>query len=310
MISFYYNDQAGGVPEPLVETKPGAWIAVQGPDEFELDQLADNYKLDRDLLADAVDVYEAPRLEKDGSQIYVYTRYCYPEGKEIATEPLLLISTPDNLISVMRAETDLLKPFTHASSGSGIVTTQKTHLLVQIMEAVNLSYERQIIKASKQILRYRAQLRQSQVSNQSFVGIIELEEDLNEFLGALQPQGLLLSTLGSTRYLRLTEDDRELLEDLRLGTNELIELTKSRLRTLTNIRQAYDAIATNNLNNTFKRLTSIAIFLTIPTIVGGLFGMNVPVPWAHHDFAFVEILLIIATLMAVAIIFFRKKRWF
>jgi magnesium transporter len=178
------------------------------------------------------------------------------------------------------------------------------------MEAVNLSYERQIIQVSKQILRYRAQLRQSQVSNQAFVAIIELEEDLNEFLGALQPQGQLLSTLGSSKFLRLSEDDRELLEDLRLGTNELIDLTKSRLRTLTNIRQAYDAIATNNLNNTFKRLTSIAIFLTIPTIVSGIFGMNVPIPWAHHAHAFTEVLLLVAVLMTIAVIFFRKKRWF
>jgi magnesium transporter len=308
MINIYYNDREANAAEPLMEAKPGAWISVQGPDEFELDQVADTYGLDRDLLGDAVDVYEAPRVEKDGNQVYVYSRYCYPEGKEIATEPLLIVTTPDNLITVMRAETDLLRPFSHAQSG--VVTTQKTHLLVQIMEAVNLSYERQIIQVSKQILRFRAQLRQSQVSNQSFVAIIELEEDLNEFLGALQPQGMLLSTLGSSRFLRLSEDDRELLEDLRLGTNELIELTKSRLLTLTNIRQAYDAIATNNLNNTFKRLTSIAIFLTIPTIISGLFGMNVAVPWMHHHNAFWEVLLLVAVLMAITVAFFRKRRWF
>ena len=289
MITVYYNDREAAAAEPITEPKPGSWISVTGPDEFELDQLAENYGLDRDLLADAVDIYEAPRLEKSGNQVYIYTRYCYAEGKEIATEPLLLVTTPDYLITVMRAETDLLLPFTHGQSAErhGVVTTQKTHLLIQIMEEINLSYKRQIIKASKQILRFRSQLRQSQISNQAFVAIIELEEDLNEFVGALQPAGMLLTTLGSTTFLPLSEDDRELLEDLRLGTNELIELTKSRLLTLTNIRQAYDAIATNNLNNTFKRLTSIAIFLTIPTIIGGLFGMNVPVPWMHHNHAFI-----------------------
>lgn len=308
MINVYYNDKEAGAAEPIAETRPGAWVSIQGPDEFELDQAAEVYNLDRDLLGDAIDVYEAPRLEKAGNQVYIYTRYCYPEGKEIATEPLLLILTPDNLFTVMRAENDLLRPFSH--SQSGVVTTQKTHLLVQIMESVNLSYERQIIKVSKQILRFRAQLRQSQVSNRDFVSIIELEEDLNEFLAALQPQGILLTTLGSTKYLRLTEEDREMLEDLRLGTNELNELTKSKLRTLTNIRQAYDAIATNNLNNTFKRLTSIAIFLTIPTIIGGLFGMNIPLPLTHDSHAFTYVLLLIATLMTAAIVFFRRKRWF
>ncbi|HEX8182148.1 MAG TPA: magnesium transporter CorA family protein [Candidatus Saccharimonadales bacterium] len=307
MTSIYYNTAEQGTIELLPEPRQGAWIAVMGPDEAELDVLAEAYGLDRDLLADAVDIYEAPRVEKDGSSVYVYTRYCYPEGKEIATEPLLLIATADHLITVMRTDNNLLANFTNGKME--VNTAQKAHLLVQIMEAVNISYEKQINKVSKQILRIRAQLRQSQISNRAFVGIIELEEDLNEFIAALQPQGILLAALSSTKYLRLSEDDKEMIEDLRLGTNELIELTKSRLRTLTNIRQAYDAIATNNLNNTFKRLTSIAIFLTIPTIIGGLFGMNVPIPLADQGHAFLYVLLIIAGLMLAAVWLFHRKRW-
>ncbi len=308
MTTIYYNAAPEGRADIIDEPKPGSWICVTGPSEAELDTLAETYGLDRDLLADAIDIYEAPRVEKDGGDVYVYTRYCYPEGKEIATEPLLLIATADHLITVMRTDSDLLKSFT--AGASPIVTTQKAHLLVEIMEAVNVSYERQINKVSKQILRIRAQLRQSQISNQAFVGIIELEEDLNEFIAALQPQGILLAALSSTKYLRLSEDDREMIEDLRLGTDELLGLTKSRLRTLTNIRQAYDAIATNNLNNTFKRLTSIAIFLTIPTIIGGLFGMNVPIPFAHHTYAFSYVLLLVAGLMALTVWVFHRKRWF
>lgn len=308
MTSNYYNATKDRPVSHSLTPQPGTWIAVMGPSEPELDKLAKQYDLDRDLLADAVDIYEAPRVEKDGSMIYVYTRYCYPEGKEIATEPLLIIVTADNLITVMRTRGDLLLPLT--TGQIKVTTTQKTHLLVQLMETVNVSYQRQLIKVSKQILRIRAQLRQSQISNHSFVGIIELEEDLNEFIGALQPQGMLLASLSSAKYLHLSEDDREMIEDLRLDTNQLIELTKSRLLTLTNIRQAYDAIATNNLNNTFKRLTSIAIFLTIPTIVGGIFGMNVAIPFQHHPNAFMLVILLISGLVGLTFWYFKRKRWF
>jgi magnesium transporter len=307
MTTTFYNAAHEGAAELSAVSQAGDWVAVSGPTEVELDKLALAYNLDRDLLADAVDIYEAPRVEKDGSVVYIYTRYCYPQGKEIATEPLLLIATADHLITVMRTETDLLQGFT--SGKIAVNTTRRAHLLVQIMEAVNGSYKTQINKVSKQILRIRAQLRQSQISNQAFVGIIEIEEDLNEFIAALQPQGILLAALSSTKYLKLSEDDREMIEDLRLGTNELIELTKSRLRTLTNIRQAYDAIATNNLNNTFKRLTSIAIFLTIPTIIGGLFGMNVPIPFQHHAHAFSYVMVLILVLVLAAVWLFKRKRW-
>jgi magnesium transporter len=76
-----------------------------------------------------------------------------------------------------------------------------------------------------------------------------------------------------------------------------------------NMRQAYDAIATTNLNATFKRLTSIAIFLTIPTIVGGLWGMNVAVPFAHNRYAFEFVLLIVLGLSLGAVLLFRRNKW-
>lgn len=307
MTTVYLSTDAEHVLGVINRPQPGAWISVTGPSEAELDKLAEAHKLDRDLLADAVDIYEAPRIEKDEGKIYIYTRFCYPEGKEIATEPLLLVLTAENLITVMRADTSILHRFT--SGRISVDTTQRTQLIMQIMEEINNSYKSQLHKVGKQILRIRAQLRQSQISNRDFVGIIEIEEDLNEFMSALQPQASLLTAFGTTKYLRLHEDDHEMVEDLTLETRELIELAKSRLRTLVNIRQAYDAIATNNLNKTFKRLTSITIFLTIPTIMGGLWGMNVTVPFMQQEHAFTYILLIAATLVSGAIWFFHRKRW-
>lgn len=307
MTTVYYNAAPSGALEIIDAPRAGSWVLLTGPDEAELDHLAAEFKLDRDLLSDAVDLYEAPRIEKDGSNIYIYTRYCYPEGKEVATEPLLLVMTPDNLISVMRAETDILSRFTN-----GIIevkTSTKTQLVMQIMEEINRSYQIQLNRVSKQILRIRAQLRQSQISNRDFVGIIELEEDLNEFLAALQPQASLLTAFSTTKYLRMQEEDRETLEDLILEARELIEQTKSRLRTLVNIRQAYDAIATNNLNKTFKRLTSIAIFMTIPAIIGGYWGMNVSVPFHTAKYGFLEVLGISAVVLSLFVWFFHRKRW-
>ncbi len=308
MTTVYYNTAAESMLSIAEQPADGAWISVAGPDEAELDSLAEQYKLNRDLLADAVDIYEAPRIEKDEGNIYIYTRYCFPEGREIATEPVLIIHTNDYLITVMRADTTIFNNFINGRIP--VQTARRTQLTMQILAEINNSYQRQLNKVSKQILRIRAQLRQSSISNRDFVGIIELEEDLNEFLAALQPQASLLVSFTITKYLRLHEDDKEIVEDLKLETSELIELTKSRLRTLVNIRQAYDAIATNNLNQTFKRLTSIAIFLTIPTIIGGLWGMNVSVPFADYEHAFSLVLLIIVSAISFVIWFFRRRRWF
>lgn len=307
MITIYYSRARERELLKLEQPRAGSWIVASASDAVELDSLSQKYGLNRDTLDDAVDLYEAPRIEVDQGAVYIFTRYCYPAGREIATEPLLLAFNADYLFTIGRIETEILDNLTH--DRVEFVTTQKTKTILQILAGINDSYKAQLVKMSRRILQLRAKLRQSQLTKPEFLSLIELEEDLNEFLGALQPQGKLIDELLSGKYLRLYEEDRDIVEDIERGTDELIDQVKNRSRTLSNMRQAYDAIATTNLNNTFKRLTSIAIFMTIPTILGGLWGMNVPVPFAHNAYAFSIVIVFIIATTALFVYFFYRKKW-
>jgi magnesium transporter len=308
MVTYYHSTARSRKLSVLSQPKAGSWCHVVEPTPSELDEVAEKFKLDRDILTDATDVYEAPRVEVNEGVTYVFARYCHPEGRDISTEPLLIVYTNNNIITVMRSADDALDLL--ISGKVPILTTQKTKTFLHILEQINRSYRVQLNIVSKQILQYRSELRQSAVSAESIVKFIELEEDLNEYLTALQPQALVLTALESGRYMKLYEDDRDLVEDIMLNTSELIELSKTRVRTVTNIRQAYSVIATNNLNKIFKRLTSIAIFISIPTVVGALFGMNVALPFQDHPQAFIIIILIISGLMFVTFRYFDRKNWY
>lgn len=306
MQTIYFSSARNRALEKLDKIRQGAWVSLVAPTEDELIDFSEKYNLDIALLSDALDIYEAPRVETTEDAVYIFTRFCYPTGPEVATQPMLIVYTQENIFTISRLDTPIYKRL--LEQGKDILTTQKTKTLLLILSEINLSYRLQLNKVYRQILYIRAQLRQPDI-NPDLVTIIELEEDLNEFLSALQPQKAMLNKLTSGKFLRLYEDDRDLIEDLVLGSGEIIELTTSRLRTLTNIRQAFSAIATNNLNKIFKRLTSIAIFLTIPTIIGGLWGMNVGLPLESSPYAFIIVLGIITVLVGSALFVFHRRRW-
>lgn len=308
MITNYHSTSRARTLATLDEPRAGVWCHVVQPTSEELDLIADKFTLDRDILNDAIDAYEAPRVEVDNGNTYVFARYCRPEDPDIPTEPMLIVYTSNAIVTIMRSNDNVLEQLTNGVIP--ILTTQKTKTFLHILEQINRSYRLQLNIVAKQILRFRSQLRQADVSSVEIIRFIELEEDVNEFLSALQPQGLVLNALVSGKYMRLYEDDRELIEDIMLNTSELVELSKSRLRSIVNIRQAYDAIATNNLNKTFRRLTSITIFLTVPTIVGGIFGMNVALPLQHYKYAFVIVVAIIIVTMYLFVRYFRRRNWF
>src|SRR3989344_1713986 len=299
MITHYHSTSRARQLEILENPKVGTWTHAVEPSQEELDILAETYNLDRDLLNDAVDIYEAPRLEVSEGKVYVYTRYCNPAGSEVATEPLLIVYTSDNIVTVMLYSHSVLDQIINGKVE--VLTTQKTKFFLRILEQINRSYSVQLTQAGKRLLQIRGKLRKSEITNVEFVSFVDLEEDLNEFLTALQPQAGVLTSLRTGRFMKLYEDDQDLIEDLTLSTSELIELTKSRLRALVNFRQAYDTIVSNNLNIAFKRLTSIGIFLTIPMIAGGLWGMNVAVPFADEPAAFLIIVLTTAVITGLFI---------
>lgn len=293
--------------EKQTQVKIGSWIHVVEPTEAELEKLSEDFNLELDLLRDATDIYESPRVEKEDGIAYIFTRYCFPDGKDIVTEPLLIVYTQENVITIMRHPSIVVEQL--LSGHQHVITTQKTKLLLQILGAVNTSFVRDTHLMSKQILGIRSKLSKADIKNAYFVEFIDLEERLNEYFASLQAQAVVFRSLYAGKFLPLYEDDKDLIEDLTLGTAELIELIKTRLKTISNIRDAYATIMANNLNRIFKRLTSIGIFMAIPTVTASLYGMNVRLPLESHPHAFWIILGLVSVLTASAIMLFKRLKW-
>jgi magnesium transporter len=307
MIELLYSTNHAPVPQKLSKSKVGAWIHVTEPSELELQELSDKHGLDFDLLVDATDIYETPRVEQEGTDAYIFARYCYPQGRDIATEPILIIYTQHNIFTITRIKSTILDRLKNGIEP--IATTQKTKALLQILSAINYSYDRNMYLVNKQLLGIRSKLSKSDIKNEYFVEFIDIEENLNEYLTALQPQAAMFRNLLNGRFLPLYEDDKDMVEDLLHSTTELIDLIKSRLKTISNIRDAYSTIMANNLNRIFKRLTSIGIFLTVPTIIASLYGMNVLLPNENSQYAFWEVLATITILTTLVVIIFKKLKW-
>lgn len=294
--------------EVIKESRAGAWIQLIKPDDAEILEYAEKYDLDDDLLRDGLDLYESPRVEREGDNIYVFIRYYHPNNGVInATEPLLIIYTPKNIITLQRSDSNIIERL--STPHSGVITTQRTKTLLEILEAANKSYQNHATAITRKIFQVRTQLHEPRISDQALLEFVVMEDDLNEFLSALPPQASVLRGLVTGKFVKLYEEDKELVEDLSLAATEIIELVSSRLKTIVAIRESYDAVAASELNRTFKRLTSISIFLMIPTVVSGLYGMNVKLPFAQQAWAFSFIVAFVAAAATLTVLYFRKRRW-
>jgi magnesium transporter len=307
MITYHYRSLRDEKVTVSDAFRTGALIVVETPTPDELKLLETRFKLDPDLLADALDPDEIPRIDTDDDILYIYMRYSYRRGDVVETDPVLLVVAPTFVAAVSRRHLTGLDRMVNSPQ---LFTTQRAKLLLLLLRHLVLSYEANINFLDRQIRGVRARLNVATINNRDFVQFVVIEDALNSFLAELVPANLLLSSLLSGRYaLSFHEEDRDLIEDLVQATRQLGETSQSSLRTVVNIREAYSNIMTNNLNRRVELLTSLTVVLTIPTIIFSLFGVNVPVPGGSNSYAFAILAASTILIMAAALYWLYRRRW-
>ena len=306
MITRYFRTLKDSELKVVEATRSGVWVHVVDPSETELDELAAELKLEREILDDARDFFEVPRLERSGNATYFFTRYLSDDTDEDTdTAPLLIVMGETFVLTVALHPVPQFERF---MTGREVVhTTQKTKLFIQIMQAVTRSFERQLITLRRLVHRDRAKLRK--IGNREIVRFVSYENRLNDMVAAVMPTNTALQQVMNGHFMPVYEDDRELMDDLRIDNAQVVESARSLLKTIQNVRNAAEAILANTLNNRIKTLTVLTILLTIPTIVFSFFGMNVMLPLAHTNWAVMLVLIITGAIVLGALVWFKKNEW-
>ena len=88
--------------------------------------------------------------------------------------------------------------------------------------------------------------------------------------------------------------------------SQALEMANTYTNILTSTLDTFASIINNNMNLVIKRLTSITIMISIPTLIASFFGMNVEIPFSHgaHSF-FLHILL--SLIVSVIVVFYFNK---
>lgn len=311
MIKYYYrnNKSTSSEIEQIDTYKKGAWVYAEDPTEDEISELVEKFGLDEGHIDDALDVDEVPRLEVEGKLNYIFTRFVYNDDHlQVGTVPLLLIVGGDTLVTVSSKKIPQLDRF--LTGRTDVATTQRTKLLLQLLTVIVGAYDTQLTAVGRQIKATRYRLRVEDIRNSDFINFVAIEDQIDDFLTSLAPTNAILRRLLTGKHLKLYEDDEDLLEDLLLNNEQSIELCRASLKTIVNIREAYSTIMGNNLNRVIRQLTVLTVIMTVPTIVSGIYGMDVALPFDHSPVAFSIVMAMIAAISVLLLFFFRKQRWF
>lgn len=307
MITYLYKSLRTSELQKPEEYRRGTWVYVEDPSEEEVQQLTDRFKLEPGYLEDALDQDEQPRLEREGDQVYLFVRFAFRKSNgEVDTAPVLIIFGGEYVITISREHVPAVDVFLRGRIN--FATTQRAKLVLQLLVAMSDQYDLYINQTSRQIKGVRSRLRGRGITNTELINFVNIEDELNEFLSSLQPMNSVLRRVLNGKHLPLHEDDQDIVEDLLLSNTQSIEGSKANLRSISNIREAYSAISSNNLNRTIELLTILTVSLQIPNVVFALFGTNVHIPFESERAGFLIVLLIGFLPLILLLVIARKRK--
>ena len=157
---------------------------------------------------------------------------------------------------------------------------------------------------------------QKATNNKALFQLMEIQKTLVYFSTALKDNDIVLQKImrltnsPSANYLKTTEEDIDLLEDVIIDTRQAIEMVDMHRMILEAMMEGFASIINNNLNLVMKFLAAITIIMSIPTMIGGLWGMNVRVPYGDDPYGFLIVVALSIITSIVVVFYFRKKGMF
>ena len=282
MLQYLHSSAENQQLQSRETLRVGSWIRCERPHEEEIAELL-TLGIDHDLISDALDPHEVPRVEFDDGWMYLIARL--PDTDDDFndfTTPILFCLNQDYIVTVSRDSLGRLwQPFIDKVQ---VRTDRQVEMLVEMIDAVATQYQRRVATINRQMRAATDDIHTLRVKD--IATLAEYERKLNDYLDALIPMNWSIEKLLATQKLRLKADDKDDVEDISIDLEQVIARCKSLLRTITNVRDSYRAVMDTRLNETIRLLTVITVALTIPTMVAGLFGMNVPVPGADSPIMF------------------------
>lgn len=281
------------------------WYHCLKPGEKDLALLSELVDIPYEVLQVALDEEVHPYVEKDAHLELVYRAPVHEAG-DIVTDPLVIFLKGNTIITLARSRLRVihdLKRRCAAGKGKHLLKGSGSEFIRYLIDEINDDFLKRIENITATIDLFE----EENTNTKNFQRLYDASLTSAHFNQALLGNIEVLNLLRKLRHRDIKEADREGFYDLYLDARQLLDTEKIQRELITNLFTLQNVMANQKVEKKLQQLTILAIIITVPTMISGLYGMNLAyLPLASHPFAF----WILCALMLVAILllipFFRS----
>ena len=310
MMDIY--EMKDGKPCKTDVIKEDVWINLVNPTTEEIDTVQQALQIDREALTAALDDEEGSRTEVSQKYTLILidapTREWRNNREEFTTYPLSITITDTAVVTVSLQE---LFAITNITAGknkniNAVNVANRSRFVLQILFRVAVNYQADLKYIEVKRMAIEESIRKATRRDDLFE-LHELESNLVYFKTSLSVNTSIIERLGKLSRFVSSQEDRDLMDDVIIETNQALEMTTTYSQIIKGTRQLVEADLNNSLSTIMKFLTSITLIIAIPTLVASFYGMNVDLPGADYHSTYLILTGLMVAICIVAIWRLQKR---
>lgn len=295
------------------------WYQMIDGTKEEVNQIKEQFDIPKDFLSSGLDKNEIARFENyqndEGEQfsllviVYPYREDTQDIRQRYQIRPVSFVFSQKNLIiSSSQHFEGILEELDENNDQSNFETP--TTIVLELFWSIARHYIEHINAAESLIVELEASVLDSSKED-IFQQLMGINRGLINYLSGISGnQEAILELKKTAEELDQSASFHSKLHDVLVEQKQAEMMIKRQKQYLDKINDILSNVVNNNMNKIMKLLTLWSIILTIPTIITGLWGMNVPLPGEGLSSSLLIISIITIVIMAVIYWLFKRNKWF
>lgn len=288
------------------------WHDVPKVLESELRTLQLQYGFHDLDIEDCLSEHERPKIEEyEHYLFFVFHLPVLSKGRVVKEEVNIFLGQ-QYLITIHNGNLDVLEAFwEEVSQGAGEELFQRgpSFLLQELMERLFDAGFPIVDRIRRSLNEIEQDLFEHEEEVDVLRDIMKLKRNIITIRSILQPQRTLIALLEHKNRKFIPEELGIYFDDILDAIERqwtLLEIAKEMCEAL---HDTHESWLTHETNSVVRILTIMSVTLLPGTLISGIFGMNVPLPYQNNPFAFLGIILGMMGILMATLAYFVWKKW-
>lgn len=288
------------------------WINIVGVHNADVvRQIGGHFHIHNLHLEDIMNTRHRPKFEEHGDYIFITMSMVLRGDDALRYENVSIVLVGNTVLLFQERSGDVFDGVrSRIHTAKGVVRTKKSdYLMAILLDALADEYLLALSDFQVIIDDYEAAVFEAP-SEQTLLAVKQLKNDISRLHGSVLPLKDIMGRLVRLESGLMDAKSFKYFSDVADSVIQSVDGTSAIKDSISDLVNTYVSLLSIKMNNIMQVLTIIATIFIPLTFMAGIYGMNFKVmPELDFVYGYPILLLAMLAVVAVMVVFFRRKKW-